>query len=54
MEWVGEWNLLYRSEEQFRQIFVDAGFAPADLEYGYEQQGIMQYIVGRNHNVQNL
>ncbi|HNV86702.1 MAG TPA: class I SAM-dependent methyltransferase [Candidatus Omnitrophota bacterium] len=45
MEWGGEWNLVYRSDDEFKQIFLDAGFQEADLDYGSEQQGVMQYII---------
>jgi DNA-binding response OmpR family regulator/SAM-dependent methyltransferase len=48
MEWVGDWNLIYRSDEEFRQIFMDAGFKEKDLKTTYEQQGIIQYIIGKN------
>lgn len=44
MEWVGDWNLVYRSQEDFENIFIEAGFSPKDLTIGYEQQGIMQYV----------
>ena len=44
MEWVGEWPLVYRNDEDFRKLFIDAGFDEADIEPRYEQQGILQYI----------
>jgi len=44
MEWVGDWNLIYREDERFRRLFVDAGFSKENLSIGYEQQGILQYI----------
>ncbi len=44
MEWAGEWNLVYRSDEEFKRIFVNAGFSPDDLKNSYEQQGIIQYM----------
>jgi len=44
MEWVGDWNLVYRDDENFRQAFVEAGFDKEKLRIGYEQQGILQYI----------
>jgi len=46
MEWVGDWNLVYRDDESFREIFCKAGFDKKDLEPRYEQQGILQYIIG--------
>lgn len=49
MEWVGDWNLVYRDDENFRQVFFEAGFKKENLSIGYEQQGILQYIYARNH-----
>ncbi|MDD3294460.1 MAG: class I SAM-dependent methyltransferase [Geobacteraceae bacterium] len=49
MEWVGDWNLIYRDDDTFRQIFLDAGFRASDLRIGYEQQGILQYVFASNH-----
>jgi extracellular factor (EF) 3-hydroxypalmitic acid methyl ester biosynthesis protein len=48
MEWVGDWNLVYRSDEEFKKIFIDAGFKENELKIQYEQQGIMQYIIASN------
>ena len=48
MEWVGDWNLLYRDDEEFCRIFTEAGFKKSSLDFGYEQQGIMQYIFAKN------
>jgi SAM-dependent methyltransferase len=45
MEWVGDWNLVYRDDDSFRNIFVKAGYKLSDLEALYEQQGILQYII---------
>ena len=47
MEWIGDWNLVYRSNEEFRQIFIEGGFKEDELEFGSEQQGVLQYIVGK-------
>jgi extracellular factor (EF) 3-hydroxypalmitic acid methyl ester biosynthesis protein len=46
MEWVGDWNLVYRPDEEFRQIFLDAGFLEQELSFGADQQGVLQYIIG--------
>lgn len=48
MEWVGDWNLIYRSDDEFRSIFTQSGFKERDLSYGYEQQGIMQYVIAKH------
>lgn len=48
MEWVGDWYLVYRSDEAFREIFINAGFTENQLDVRYEQQGVLQYIIARN------
>ena len=48
MEWVGDWVLVYRDDEEFRNVFIEAGFKDAELKSLYEQQGVMQYIVASN------
>jgi len=48
MEWVGEWELVYRDDENFRKIFINAGFKENEIEPQYEQQGILQYITATN------
>ena len=50
MEWVGEWNLVYRTEEEFADIFLQSGFSKENLSFQYEQQGIMQYCFARMPN----
>ena len=45
MEWVGDWNLIYQDDDNFRQLFVEAGFSQNDLKFDFEQQGIMQYVI---------
>lgn len=47
MEWVGEWNLLYRADDEFQRFFLHAGFNKNELRVEYEQQGIMQYVIAR-------
>ena len=48
MEWVGDWNLVYRDDDSFRKIFIESGFKENELDFQYEQQGILQYIIARN------
>ncbi len=48
MEWVGEWELVYRDDDNFRDIFINAGFKKDEIEFQYEQQGILQYIRATN------
>lgn len=45
MEWVADWNLIYRDDDNFRSLFLGAGFSKEELTYDYEQQGLMQYII---------
>lgn len=45
MEWVGDWNLVYRDDDDFKKIFVEAGFKENEIQIQYEQQGIMQYVI---------
>lgn len=47
MEWAGDWNLIYRNDQEFKQIFIDSGFKVVDLEQRFEEQGIIQYIIAR-------
>lgn len=48
LEWVGEWQLIYRSIEEFKKIFSAAGFSEQHLKNESEQQGIIHYIIARN------
>jgi SAM-dependent methyltransferase len=48
MEWAADWNLVYRSDEEFRKIFINAGFKENEIETQYEQQGILQYVIAFN------
>src|SRR3989338_3914512 len=48
MEWVGDWNLIYRDDDNFRKIFIESGFKKNELVFQYEQQGILQYIIATN------
>jgi len=55
MEWAGDWNLIYRDDDEFRKLFLDAGFKNDELKIQYEQQGIMVYILARSmHNSSDL
>ena len=45
MEWVADWSLIYRDDDDFRNLFLKAGFSRNQLVTGYEQQGIMQYVI---------
>jgi len=47
LEWVGEWQLIYRSEEEFKKIFLAAGFDKRNLKTEFEQQGIIQYVIAK-------
>ena len=43
MEWVTEWYLIYRSEAEFRKIFLDAGVPADNLTIVSEQGGVILY-----------
>lgn len=43
MEWVAEWFLIYRTHQQFKKIFLDAGFQSDNLKIVTQKSGIMQY-----------
>ncbi len=47
LEWVGEWQLIYRSEDEFKRIFLAAGFNKENLRTEFEQQGIIQYVIAQ-------
>lgn len=48
MEWIGDWDLFYRNENEFKEVFLAAGFKEEQIKVQYEQQGIMQYIIAKN------
>ena len=48
MDWAGEWELIYRTDNEFKKLFTKAGFKEKELRVQYEQQGIMQYIIATN------
>lgn len=48
MEWVGEWIIIYRTDEEFKKVFIEAGFKGNELKISYEQQGTMQYVIATN------
>ena len=48
MEWVADWNLIYRTETKFKKIFLDAGFSPENLQITPQHSKIMQYCLVKN------
>jgi cyclopropane fatty-acyl-phospholipid synthase-like methyltransferase len=44
MEWAGQWVLVYRTAEEFKRIFIEAGFDKEKLMLIKERTGVMQYI----------
>jgi SAM-dependent methyltransferase len=48
MEWGGDWELVYRTQEDFVRMFRDAGFDKHQLSLSYEPLKIMQYCFARN------
>ena len=47
MEWATEWYLIYRSEEEFRRIFLDAGFSSENLQILPQHSKVIQYCFAR-------
>lgn len=48
MEWVADWYLVYRSEDEFRSLFLNAGFSPDDLQIKLQYSKVMQCCLARN------
>lgn len=48
MEWVADWNLIYRNENEFKKIFLDAGFLPEDIGVVLQKSRVMQYCIANN------
>lgn len=44
MEWAGDWNLTYKDDQEFKSLFIEAGFSGNKIKRLYEQQGVLQYI----------
>jgi hypothetical protein len=48
MEWASDWVLLYRSDEEFIQLFQDAGFEPECLTCEREKRdGLVLMVTAR-------
>jgi extracellular factor (EF) 3-hydroxypalmitic acid methyl ester biosynthesis protein len=45
MEWATDWKLIYRTDDEFKSVFLNAGFKENELKIQYEEQGIMQYVI---------
>lgn len=45
MEWAADWVLIHRTDEEFLQLFLDAGFAPEDLSCEREAKGGLVLMV---------
>lgn len=50
MEWVVDWYLIYRTEEEFKRIFLDAGISIKDLQIVPQQSKVMQYCFVKSVN----
>jgi SAM-dependent methyltransferase len=48
MEWGGDWELVYRLEDEFLKLFVNAGFSRNNLSLKYEPLKVMQYCFAHN------
>lgn len=49
MEWVADWYLIYRTDSEFRKIFIDAGFSAENLSIVSQQSKIIQFCFARNN-----
>jgi extracellular factor (EF) 3-hydroxypalmitic acid methyl ester biosynthesis protein len=48
MEWAADWVLIYRSDEEFLQLFLDAGFSPDELTCEREtENGLVLMVTAR-------
>ncbi|MDD5071010.1 MAG: class I SAM-dependent methyltransferase [Candidatus Omnitrophica bacterium] len=45
MEWVAEWYLIYRSEDELKSIFIEAEFQPKDLSLILQKEKVMRYCL---------
>jgi SAM-dependent methyltransferase len=45
MEWVAEWNLIHRSQDEFIKLFTDSGFELKSINFEFEPLMIMQYCM---------
>lgn len=48
MEWGGDWELVYRTQDEFIKLFRNAGFGKHQLSLAYEPLKVMQYCFARN------
>jgi SAM-dependent methyltransferase len=49
MEWIVEWYLIYRTEEEFAKIFLNAGFPQKDIKIQPQCSKVMQYCFAINN-----
>ena len=47
MEWVAEWYLIYRTSDEFKKIFLDAGFSQQALQITEQKSKVIQYCLAR-------
>lgn len=45
MEWIGEWYLVYRTEAEFEQIFLNGGFSLKNIQIIPQYSKVMQYCL---------
>lgn len=48
MEWVVDWYLIYRTEREFKNMFLGAGFSDECLQIISQKNNVMQYCLVRN------
>lgn len=47
MEWIGGWFLTYRTEGEFREIFLKGGFSSRDIQIIPQKDKVMQYCIAK-------
>lgn len=47
MEWIAEWNLIYRTRKEFEDLFFKSGFSPNELKIVSQKSGVMQYCFAK-------
>ena len=47
MEWIGEWFLTYRTEEEFEKVFIKGGFPLGNIQIIQGDNKVMQYCLAR-------
>lgn len=47
LEWVTEWNMIYRSRDEIKQIFLNGGFGESQINLIPQESGVLQYVIAK-------